>query len=283
MKFSALISVDGLVQNMESSNWVIIDCRFWLDDTEKGRLDYQKAHIPGAFYAHLDEDLSGPIAAGITGRHPLPNEDVLSQKFGSWGIGSETQVVVYDDRSGMIAARLWWLLHWMGHENVAVLDGGFPVWVASGYPVNDHIPTQKTAEFSPNTQAQMVATAHDVLNHFGDPGYMLVDSRAPERFLGVDEPIDPVAGHIPGAINYPFEKNIDVNGNFQLKQILNGRFTSLFSGIPTNHVTFYCGSGVTAALNVLAVFHSGLGMPRLYAGSWSEWITDPERPITLGE
>ena len=231
----------------------------------------------------MDEDLSGLIAAGITGRHPLPNEDVLSQKFGSWGIGSETQVVVYDDRSGMIAARLWWLLHWMGHENVAVLDGGFPVWVASGYPVNDHIPTQKTAEFSPNTQAQMVATAHDVLNHFGDPGYMLVDSRAPERFLGVDEPIDPVAGHIPGAINYPFEKNIDVNGNFQLKQILNGRFTSLFSGIPTNHVTFYCGSGVTAALNVLAVFHSGLGMPRLYAGSWSEWITDPERPITLGE
>lgn len=283
MEFSTLISVDGLAQFIESPNWVIIDCRFWLDDTEKGRLDYLEAHIPGAFYAHLDDDLSGPIVAGKTGRHPLPDVDVLSQKLGSWGISSETQVVVYDDRSGMIAARLWWLLHWMGHKNVAVLDGGFPVWVASGYPVNNQVPTLKSSKFTPKTQPQMIATANDVLSHFGDPGYMLIDSRAPERYLGVEEPIDPVAGRIPGSVNYPFERNVDVSSNFQLKQILKGRFASLFGGIPTNHVTFYCGSGVTAAVNVLAVFHSGLGMPQLYAGSWSEWITDPERPITLGE
>ncbi|MFN2236801.1 MAG: sulfurtransferase [Anaerolineales bacterium] len=279
MKFSTLISVDGLAQFMESSNWVVIDCRFWLDDADKGRLDYLESHIPGAYYAHLNEDLSGPIVAGKTGRHPLPDVDVFSRKLGSWGIGSETQVVVYDDRSGMIAARLWWLLHWMGHENVAVLDGGFPVWVASGRPVNNHIPKPKSSKFAPNIQTQMIATADDVLNRFGDPGYMLVDSRAPERYLGIDEPIDPVAGRIPGALNYPFERNFDVCGNFQLKHILKGRFDSLFGGIPTKQVTFYCGSGVTAAVNVLAVFHSGLGMPQLYAGSWSEWITDAERPI----
>lgn len=283
MKFSTLISMDGLAQFIESSNWVIIDCRFWLDDEEKGRLDYLESHIPGAFYAHLDEDLSGPIVAGKTGRHPLPDVDVFSQKLGSWGIGSETQVVVYDDRGGMIAARLWWLLHWMGHENVAVLDGGFPEWIASGNPVNDQIPPPKSSKFTPRIQTQMIATANNILNHFGDPGYILVDSRAPERYLGVDEPIDPVAGRIPGAVNHPFERCIDQNGNFHQKQILKGRFTSLFGGIPTNHVIFYCGSGVTAAVNALAVFHSGLGMPQLYAGSWSEWITDPERPITVGE
>jgi thiosulfate/3-mercaptopyruvate sulfurtransferase len=283
MKFSSLISVDGLAKFIESSKWVIVDCRFWLDDTEKGRLAYQESHIPGAFYAHLDDDLSGPIVAGKTGRHPLPDVDVLSQKLGLWGISSETQVVVYDDRSGMIAARLWWLLHWMGHENVAVLDGGFPVWVASGYPVNDQIPEPESSKFTPKIQTQMIATTNDVLNRFGDPGYMLVDSRVPERYQGIEEPIDPVAGHIPGAVNHPFARNIDVNGNFQLKPILRGRFDSLFGGISTNQVTFYCGSGVTAAVNVLAVFHSGLGMPQLYAGSWSEWITDPERPITSGE
>jgi thiosulfate/3-mercaptopyruvate sulfurtransferase len=183
----------------------------------------------------------------------------------------------------MIAARLWWLLHWMGHGNVAVLDGGYPEWVAAGYPVNNQIPKLKSSKFTPKIQPQMLATASDILNHFGDPGYLLADSRAPERYLGEEEPIDAVAGHIPGAVNYPFERNIDANGNFQLKQVLTGRFTTLFGGIPTNNVTFYCGSGVTAAVNVLAVYHSGLGMPRLYAGSWSEWITDPERPITVGE
>ena len=283
MKFTTLISIDGLAKFMESPNWVIIDCRFWLDDTEKGRLDYLESHIPGAFYAHLNEDLSGPIVVGKTGRHPLPDVAVLSQKLGSWGIGSETQVVVYDDRSGMIAARLWWLLHWMGHENVAVLDGGFPAWVASGYPQDNQKPTPKSSKFTPKIQTQMITNVEGVLNQFGDMDYILIDSRASERYLGKEEPIDPVAGHIPGAVNYPFERNIDANGNFQLKQVIKGRFVTLFGGIPAINATFYCGSGVTAAVNVLAVFHSGLGMPRLYAGSWSEWIIDPERPITLGE
>jgi len=282
MKFNTLISVEGLAQFFEDPNWVVIDCRFWLDDTKKGKLDYQISHIPGAIYAHLDDDLSGPIVVGETGRHPLPEVTSFAQKLGSWGIGPETQVVAYDDRGGMIAGRLWWLLRWLGHEQVAVLDGGFPAWVAAGHPVTDEVTSPKPKSFFPEIQSEMVFTADDVLQHFGDTGYKLVDSRAPERYRGEQEPLDPVAGCIPGAVNYFWGNNLDNNGHMQLKQVLQGRFESLFGGIPAQQVTFYCGSGVTAAHNALAVAHSGLGMPRIYAGSWSEWIVDPERPIVTG-
>jgi thiosulfate/3-mercaptopyruvate sulfurtransferase len=283
MKFSTLISVEGLAQFLDDPNWVVVDCRFWLDDTEKGRLDYQDSHIPGAVYAHLDEDLSGPVVAGETGRHPLPDVDSFSQKLGSWGIGPETQVVAYDDRGGMIAGRLWWLLRWLGHENVAVLDGGYPAWVAEGHPVTAEVPESMPETFVPEIQPEMVFSAEDVLRHFGDPGSLLVDSRAPERYRGEEEPIDPVAGRIPGAENYFWGTNLDPKGHMQLKQVLRGRFESIFRDIPAERVTFYCGSGVTAAHNALAVVHSGLGMPRIYAGSWSGWIADPERPIATGE
>jgi thiosulfate/3-mercaptopyruvate sulfurtransferase len=283
MKFSTLISVEGLAQFLDDPNWVVVDCRFWLDDTEKGRLDYQDSHIPGAVYAHLDEDLSGPVVAGETGRHPLPDVDSFSQKLGSWGVGTETQVVAYDDRGGMIAGRLWWLLRWLGHENVAVLDGGYPAWVAEGHPVTAEVPESMPETFVPEIQPEMVFSAEDVLRHFGDPGSLLVDSRAPERYRGEEEPIDPVAGRIPGAENYFWGTNLDPKGHMQLKQVLRGRFESIFRDIPAERVTFYCGSGVTAAHNALAVVHSGLGMPRIYAGSWSGWIADPERPIATGE
>ena len=283
MKFSTLISVEGLAQFLTEPNWVIVDCRFWLEDTEKGRQDYLDGHIPGAVYVHLDEDLSGPILPGVTGRHPLPEVDRFAHQLGSWGIGPDSQVVVYDDRGGVIAARLWWMLRWLGHENVAVLDGGYPAWVADGHPVDDNIPNPEKNNFISNIQADMVFSSDDVLQHFGDPGNILIDSRAPERFRGEVEPIDAVAGRIPGAINYPFATNIDPRGHMQLKQVLRGRFESLLGDVHAERVTFYCGSGVTAALNVLAVAHAGLGVPRMYAGSWSQWITDPEKPITTGE
>ncbi len=282
MKFNTLISVEGLAQFLTEPDWVIVDCRFGLEDTEKGRREYQNGHIPGAVYAHLDEDLSGPVVPDVTGRHPLPEEDSFAEKLGTWGIGSTSQVVVYDDCGGMIAARLWWMLRWLGHENVAMLDGGFPAWIAEGHPVDDDVPNPEKRNFSSNIQADMTFSSDDILHHFGDPGKILIDSRAPERFRGEVEPIDAVPGRIPGAINYPFTKNIDPRGYMQLKQVLRGRFESLFGNVPAEHVTFYCGSGVTAALNVLAVVHAGLGIPRLYAGSWSQWITDPEKPITTG-
>jgi thiosulfate/3-mercaptopyruvate sulfurtransferase len=283
MKFSTLISVEGLAQLINEPGWVIVDCRFSLDDPERGRRAYQKAHIPGAVFAHLEEDLSSPAVTGKTGRHPLPEVEVIAAKFGTWGIGPETQVVVYDDSGGAMAARLWWLLHWLGHESAAVLDGGFPAWEQAGQPVTPEIPTPGPKIFTPHPNPEMLATVEDVLLNFGDPGCKLIDSRGPERYRGEVEPIDPVAGHIPGAINYPYTANIDSQGHMQLKQVLRGRFEALLDDVPAEQVTFYCGSGVTAAHNVLAVAHAGLGMARLYAGSWSEWIADPERPIATGE
>ena len=175
MNFTTLISVDGLAQFLNEPNWVIIDCRFWLDDANKGRLDYQEGHIPGAIYAHLDEDLSGPVVPGETGRHPLPEVDSFTQKLGVWGIGPELQVIVYDDRGGMIAARLWWMLRWLGHENVALLDGGYPAWVDAEQLITTEVPFPEPRSFKINLQPELVFSADDILSHFGDPGSLLLD------------------------------------------------------------------------------------------------------------
>ncbi len=283
MNFTTLISVEGLEKFLSNPNWVVIDCRFWLDDTEKGRSDYLAGHIPGANYVHLDDDITGPIVTAETGRHPLPAIADLANLFGSWGIDQDTQVVVYDDRGGMIAARVWWILRWLGHETVAVLDGGIPAWEAAGHPVTTEVKTPPTVAFTPVPQMEMLADANDVLAYFGDPGRILIDSRAPERYRGEIEPIDPVAGRIPGAINYFWMRNLTSRGTFEIKDALRGRFSDLLGDIPATRAIFYCGSGVTAAHNVLAVVHAGLGTPKLYNGSWSEWITDPERPTVTGE
>ena len=279
MSYETLISPADLLPHMDDPDWVIVDCRFWLDDTEKGRRDYHDSHIPGAVYAHVDEDLSGPVVPGVTGRHPLPSVDGFAAKLGSWGVSSGVQVVAYDDRGGAIAARLWWMLKWVGHDNVAVLDGGWPRWQREGHPANADGPSPTPRQFEPTPRHELVASAGDILKYFGDPAYKLIDSRAPERYRGEEEPIDPVAGHIPGATNYHFERNLDIEGNFALKEFLKGRFHVILGDTPAERAIFYCGSGVTAAQNILAVAHTGLGMPRLYAGSWSHWITDPERPI----
>jgi thiosulfate/3-mercaptopyruvate sulfurtransferase len=267
---------------LKNQDWVVVDCRFWLEDTERGRLDYLESHIPGSFYAHLEEDLSGPVIPGVTGRHPLPDIGDLVKRFNTWGIGNQTQVVVYDDRGGMIAVRLWWMLKWLGHDNVAVLDGGIPAWISKGNSVSAEIPIATPKYFNPGPKPNLLVTAEDILRNFGDPGYLVVDSRAPERYRGENEPIDPVAGRIPGAVNYFWGENLSSDGHFRAKDVLRGRFSTLFSSVPANHVTFYCGSGVTSAHNILAVNHSGLGFAKLYIGSWSHWITDPERPVTTG-
>jgi len=283
MRYETLITPEELLPHLDDSDCVIVDCRFWLDDTEKGPGDYKESHIPGAVYAHLDEDLSGPVVPGVTGRHPLPSVDDLAAKLASWGISNKTQVVVYDDRSGAIASRLWWLLKWLGHDAVAVLDGGWPRWVTEEHPKTADTPAPNEGKFDPKVRHEMVVSVGEILTHFGDSAYRLIDSRAPERFSGEEENIDPVAGHIPGAINYHFERNLDIEGNYALKEFLKGRFHVILDGTPIENSIFYCGSGVTAAHNILAFAHAGLGMPRLYAGSWSHWITDTERPITTGK
>ncbi|MEM6645657.1 MAG: sulfurtransferase [Bacteroidota bacterium] len=259
-----------------SHDVVFVDARFRLSDTDYGRRAHAEGHIPGAVYADLDADLSGPIVAGQTSRHPLPDVDVLAQTLGRWGIADGVQVVVYDDLGGAIASRLWWMLHWLGHEAVAVLDGGWPHWVAGAFPTTD-APTQPTARaFHPHEQPHLCASMPEVQRRLGDPALCLIDARAPQRYAGLEEPLDPVAGHIPGATNRFFKDHLDADGAFHPPETLRQRFADLNDAY---EVICYCGSGVTAAHNALAMVHAGLPMPRLYAGSWSEWITEPANPV----
>jgi thiosulfate/3-mercaptopyruvate sulfurtransferase len=283
MPFTTLISVDELAPHLSEPDWAVVDCRFSFADTEQGRRDYLQAHILGAVYAHLDQDLSGTIVPGQTGRHPLPEPEALARTLGGWGIGPGVQVVAYDASGAGNAVRLWWLLRWLGHDAVAVLDGGWQAWQAQGQPVRGGPEARPPREFAAQPRTEWVVSADDVERLRNDPAYRVVDSRTRERYLGDHEPIDPVAGRIPGAVCAPYLENLDATGRFQSSEALRARFAALLKDIPAERVVFYCGSGVTAAHNLLALAHAGLGDGRLYAGSWSEWITDPTRPIGRGE
>lgn len=269
-----------LVTQLNRPDWRFIDCRFSLADTEAGRSAYAQGHIPGAVYAHLDEDLCAPIIPGQTGRHPLPDKDFMVQKFSSWGIDDGVQVVAYDDKTGMVASRLWWMLRYLGHTRVAVLDGGFAAWTAlPDAPISLDVPTVEPRRFSPGSQVRQVFSAGDVERIRQDADFVLVDSREGFRYRGESEPIDPVAGHIPGAVNAFFMDNLDEEGHFLPAEQLRRRFLPLLDGRPAEQSVFYCGSGVSACHNLLAIAHAGLGDAGLYAGSWSEWITDGQRPV----
>jgi thiosulfate/3-mercaptopyruvate sulfurtransferase len=282
MALGLLIDASELKPHIEDKNWAVVDCRFTLDDTERGRRDYLKAHIPGAVYAHMDEDLSGKKIPGQTGRHPLPEIRSLAETLSAWGIDADTQVVVYDDATGAMAARLWWLLQWMGHRNVAVLDGGWMSWSQSGLPVRGGRESRAAAHFEPREVSGAYVTAGQVQEFRKDPRYVILDARSGLRFRGEVEPIDPVAGHIPGALSAPCEENVTPEGRFLAPDTLRRRFERLMKFVPPENVICYCGSGVTAAHNILAIAHAGLGRVRLYAGSWSEWITNAARPIATG-
>ncbi len=283
MTYTTVISTAELARHLDNANWVIVDCRFALDNTERGSQDYAAAHIPGAVYAHLDHDLSGKVIHGETGRHPLPTVEHAAQTFGAWGIASGVQVVAYDDNNGSYAARLWWLLRWLGHENVAVLDGGWAAWKREELPISTSVQARIPATFEAAPDDNLIADTASVEHLRQDAAYRVVDSRAPERYRGDVEPIDPVAGHIPGAINLPFAANVNPDGTFKSPDELRSRFGTLLHDVPAEQTVFYCGSGVTAAHNVLSYAHAGLGDARLYPGSWSEWIADPERPVARGD
>ena len=278
MSFTSLITANELHQHLSDPNWRIIDCHFELNSPDAGQTAYLKAHIPGAIYAHLDNDLTSDVIPGKTGRHPLPKIENLVALFSSWGIDEKVQVVVYDNRGGGIAARLWWLLKWLGHNQVALLDGELDSWSNSGYPLENDIPQLIAREFHPNLNPEMVVNVQEIENNYKSK-YILIDSRAPERYRGEIEPIDPISGHIPGAINAYYMDNLNQDQKFLAKEVLASKFLSLIDQKSTQNVVFYCGSGVTAANNILAMYHAGLGLAKLYAGSWSEWITDPNRPI----
>ena len=282
MVYTTLISSAELNQHLGQPDWAVVDCRFSLADPARGRLAYEQAHIPGAIYAHLDEDLSGPIIPGQTGRHPLPAVDFVAQTLSRWGIDANVQVVAYDDSSGSIAARLWWLLRWLGHEAVAVLDGGWPRWQSEGYPVRSGVESRAGRIFTPQPQPHLLASAAEVLAVRNDPAYRLLDARSADRFRGENETLDPVAGHIPGAVSAPFADNLAPDGRFRSPEELQTRFQSLLGDVPPEQTIVYCGSGVTAAHNLLALVHAGRRDARLYAGSWSEWITNPNNPVETG-
>jgi thiosulfate/3-mercaptopyruvate sulfurtransferase len=282
MTYGTVIDPQTLHAHRDDPEWVIVDCRFNLMDTEAGRRAYRENHIPGARHAHLDEDLSGPITPP-SGRHPLPDPQRLARTLGAWGITENTQVVAYDDMNNSIAARLWWLLGWLGHARRAVLDGGLAAWRQLGLPLGTAVPTPVPQVFPARPDDNLWVNSATVLKTVVHGAECLLDARAPARFRGEQEPIDPVAGHIPKALNRPFDSNLDGDGRFLPPAVLRTRYAALLQGREPRTVLHMCGSGVTACHNLLAMEIAGLSGSRLYVGSWSEWIRDPARPIATGE
>ena len=281
---STVIGARALHGNLHDPAWRVLDCRYDLADKDAGRRAYLRAHIPGAAHVRLDTDLSD--SRGETGgRHPLPSRQRLSALFSELGIAAETQVVAYDADDGAFAARLWWLLRYAGHARVAVLDGGLQSWRRAAFPVEtgearprDKRQGEPPAAFQARFNDAMLVDRAQV-----PQSALLVDSREPERYRGEREPLDPVAGHIPGAVNRHWKKNLAATGEFKPPPVLAAELRRLFAAVPPQEAVFYCGSGVTACHNLLAAAYAGLPLPRLYPGSWSEWCADPNRPVAVGD
>jgi len=281
MLLTALIDTEILARHLADPEWVVFDCRHDLADPARGRADYEKSHIPGARFLHLDEDLSAP-RNGTNGRHPLPHPDALIGKLRFSGVDARKQVVAYDAQGGMIAARLWWLLRWLGHLPVAVLDGGWQRWVEEDRPLNAVVPRPQAARFE-GSPGDAWVDAEFVRSRLRDGELLLVDARAPDRFRGQNETLDPVGGRIPGAKNRFYRDNLDAEGRFKASEALKDEFATILGTAEAENVVHYCGSGVSACHNLLAMESAGLRGGRLYPGSWSEWCADPSRPVAAGE
>jgi thiosulfate/3-mercaptopyruvate sulfurtransferase len=281
MDFQTLIDVDSLRKLLGEPRLAVIDCRFDLLNPEAGRQAFLAGHIPQARYADLNRDLSAPLGPG-TGRHPLPAPDTFAESLGRLGIGNDSQVVAYDDANGSFAARLWWMLRWVGHGAVAVLDGGLRAWTAQGGALESGDAPPRQERFTVRLGLQSVVSTAEIERDLRHPGTLLVDARAPERFAGFVEPIDSVAGHVPGAVNHPMTLNLGADGRFLPAAELRRRWQERLAGRDAANVVAMCGSGVTACHNLLGLEAAGLRGGKLYAGSWSEWIADPSRPIERG-
>jgi len=277
VSYTTLVDVATLQAHLDDPNWLVVDVRHQLSDTGYGERVYADAHIPGAVFLHCDRDLSGAMT-GCNGRHPLPDREKLAARLGEIGIGATTQVVVYDDAQGMIAGRLWWLLRWLGHDAVALLDGGLQAWQAAGGALTNVVPDLLSRVFVARPQDLMVEADY-VVERIETPHMHLVDARGPDRFRGENETIDPVGGHIPGAVNRFFKDNLLPDGRFKPAAQLRAEWLAVLAGSTPDQVIHQCGSGVSACLNMVAMEIAGLPGSRLYAGSWSEWCADPGRPV----
>jgi thiosulfate/3-mercaptopyruvate sulfurtransferase len=265
----SIVSAAWLSERLEDPNLTIVDCRFALMEPDLGRQQYETEHIPGAYYLDLNRDLSSPVSKH-GGRHPLPDPDVLATKLSNLGITPETLVVAYDDSRFAFAARLWWLLRYLGHDRVALLDGGFSNWKKSGYPVTSIIPNPKAGQFVPKLHSDWVVDIDTVKAKQAHPKVAIVDSREPERYRGEREPIDPIAGHIPGAVNYPWQDVTTEQGEVRSPEALRNHLVALQAKA---EILVYCGSGVTACVNLFALNLAGIDTGKLYAGSWSDWCS----------
>lgn len=281
--FTTLIEPAELAVHTADTNWVVVDCRFDLTRPEWGAGAYAQGHVSNAIYAHLDRDLSGPVTS-TSGRHPLPSVEAFVATLSRWGVDENVQVVAYDQSNGAHAARLWWLLRWVGHSRVAVLNGGFAAWQQAGLPVSQQPGVRQPRNFHPKGAfGGVVSTAEleklQAAGGLATGERVLVDARAADRFAGQNETIDPVAGHVPGAINHPFARNLDARGRFLPAETLRSQWLEALRGQSSSKVIAMCGSGVTACHNLLALENAGLPGAQLYAGSWSEWIRDSARPV----
>ena len=275
MNVKTLVDSTELAQH---ATWRVFDCRHVLTDPEKGGESYAAGHIPGAVHAHLERNLAG-VNNGHNGRHPLPTADAFTRWLGESGVTPRDTVIAYDDGGGIFAARLWWLLRWIGHPNAAVLDGGFAAWIQAGFAVQAACPARTATVYDGRPHDALRVTAADVEANLADPRWQLVDARAANRFAGRDETLDPVGGHIPRAINRPYTSNLDAAGRFKTPSLLRAEFTGLLGDRPAAAVVHQCGSGVTACHNLLAMEHAGMHGSLLYPGSWSEWCSHPARMI----
>jgi thiosulfate/3-mercaptopyruvate sulfurtransferase len=281
MTASTLIQAEDLAALLGDTRLRLFDCRFDLARPAYGRGAYRDEHVPGAIYADLNADLSAPVTA-TSGRHPLPEPGEFAAHLRAWGVDTDSRVVAYDDGNGAYASRLWWMLRWLGHDDVAVLDGGMRRWLQLGLPLSEDVPTPAPGNFSAHPRPGMAASAAEVLAAAASPVARVLDARAPERYRGEVEPIDRVAGHVPGARNHPFAASLDPQGRFLPPGALRDALAASLGGVAPGSTIVYCGSGVTACHVLLALEHAGLGGARLYPGSWSEWCRDPARPVATG-
>ena len=284
MPVAQLISPQALNERQSQPGLIILDCRFALEDPDYGLRSYAEGHIEGAQFADLERDLSGPVTKGVTGRHPLPDPDELIERLRGWGINNDSDVVLYDDGPGAFAARAWWLLAWLGkRDGVLLLDGGLKAWHGAGFPLNLDSVRLPRGHFDGVADNRLLITADALQRRQDDPALTLIDARALPRFRGESEPIDPVAGHIPGAQCAAFNENLDSTGRFLSAEQLKRRFAEKLGDRSPDELVAYCGSGVTACHNLFALALAGYPLGKLYAGSWSEWINDPQRGVATGE
>ncbi len=280
MSFTTIISAQELHERLGAPDLVVFDCRHALADFALGRRLYDESHVPGAFFADVERDLAG-AKTGANGRHPLPRPEAFADFLRSCGVSDATQIVAYDAGGDMFAPRFWFLSRWIGHDAVAVLDGGFAAWNLAGYPVSAESPSSvRNGDITLRVHPELLVDAAYVLEHLNDPSMQLLDARARERFSGETEPMDPVAGHIPGAANRWFKQNFAPDGRLKSRETLRAEFER--AGLDPKRTVHQCGSGVSAAAGLLAMHHAGLEGSRLYNGSWSEWVSDPSRPVATG-